>query len=284
MKKILLSLTVLLLLVGCTSATIKPVSNESLFTINGKTITEADVFQSMHISATSIDLVKSEAEKALINVLVKDDARLNTKIEELIKTVKDALGDNFELFLSENGFANEQAYIDAIVKDTAKLDILLENVMADDYAALTKYRPRQVRIVETTKEDSDAALALAKTGVSLEAVHAEYGREGAVNDGSVVVVSELSTLNTAPLDILLNATENGLIDETVANSSSAVYYILEVVELDVEAVKDAAVAIFAQDSKLSESYLSKLFIEHKFKLYDQSLLDSFKTNYPDYIK
>lgn len=284
MKKILSILITLLVLVGCSNASLKPSHNEILFKINGKEIREDDVFESMHLSNNSFQIVRSEAQKILLNYLVEEDDDFNKQVQERLEEAKTTLGDNFDLFLKENGFENEEEYIDTIVKDIVRLDIALTQAMDDDYENIKSKRPRQVKIIEVEADSANKALELAKSGSSLEEVYEEYGVENTQYKGNVILVSENSNLDTAPLDKLLNATDNGLIKEVVTSSSTNAQYILEVVNIDADELKDEVIEEFINDSKLSEEYLAKLFSKHKFKLYDQHLYDAFKENLPEYIK
>lgn len=284
MKKILSILITLLVLVGCSSASLKPSHNEILFKINGKEIREDDVFESMHLSNNSFQIVRSEAQKILLNYLVEEDDDFNKQVQERFEEAKTTLGDNFDLFLKENGFENEEEYIDTIVKDIVRLDIALTQAMDDDYENIKSKRPRQVKIIEVEADSANKALELAKSGSSLEEVYEEYGVENTQYKGNVILVSENSNLDTAPLDKLLNATDNGLIKEVVTSSSTNAQYILEVVNIDADELKDEVIEEFINDSELSEQYLAKLFSKHKFKLYDQHLYDAFNENLPEYIK
>lgn len=284
MKKILSILITLLVLVGCSNASLKPSHNEILFKINGKEIREDDVFESMHLSNNSFQIVRSEAQKILLNYLVEEDDDFNKQVQERLEEAKTTLGDNFDLFLKENGFENEEEYIDTIVKDIVRLDIALTQAMDDDYENIKSKRPRQVKIIEVEADSANKALELAKSGSSLEEVYEEYGVENTQYKGNVILVSENSNLDTAPLDKLLNATDNGLIKEVVTSSSTNAQYILEVVNIDADELKDEVIEEFINDSKLSEEYLAKLFSKHKFKLYDQHLYDAFNENLPEYIK
>jgi len=284
MKKILSILITLLVLVGCSSASLKPSNNDVLFKINGKEIRQTDVFESMHLSTNSFQIVRSEAQKILLNHLVEENDDFNKQVQDRLKEAKETLGDNFDLFLKENGFENEEEYIDTIVKDIVRLDIALTQAMEDDYDNIKSKRPRQVKIIEVEADNANKALELAKSGSSLEEVYEEYGVENTQYTGNVILVSENSNLDTAPLDKLLNSTDIGLIKEVVTSSSTNAQYILEVVNIDADELKDEVIESFINDSELSEKYLAKLFSEHKFKLYDQHLYDAFKENFPEYIK
>lgn len=283
MKKILL-LTTVLLLTGCQSAHIEAVSNEALFKINDETVYEKDVFDAMHLSNGSVQIVKSEAQKLMVNELIAEDAEYEAAVKSKLSEAKASLGDNFELFLSENGFETEQDYVDEIIKDIVKTDLALKKAMIEDYDALTKLRPRQVRVVELDESVSKEALDAAKSGTSLEEIAKSLARPGTLYDGKPMIVSENSSLNVAPLNELLNKEEPGLIETLVPASSGDFQYLLEVVSVDTEAIKDEVIETFSQDMKLSDQYLAKMFIENNFKLYDQILFDKFKNEYPDFIK
>lgn len=284
MKKILLLLITGLLLVGCSSAHLEAYSNEPLFTINGTTVTEEDVFNSMHLSAGSLQVVRVEAQKILLNQLVDEDDNFDTRVTEALDEIKESLGDNFDLFLSENGFEDEADYIEKILKDSIKMDTLLTSLMDEDYDSLKTFRPREVRIVEVEESNAKAAYDLAKEGTDLETVAEEYGKTASLYDGTPIIVSEKSSLNTDPLNALLNSTEIGLVDGAIPASSGSSHFILEVIELDADVLKDKAIESFIQDSQLAESYIAKAFVDHDFKLYDQTLYDRFRENYPDYLK
>lgn len=284
MKKIFLIVLTGLLLVGCSSAHLESYSNEPLFTINGTTINEADVFNSMHLSAASLQVVRVEAQKILLNKLVEEDSDFDARISESLAEIKESLGDNYELFLSENGFENEADYVDQILKDSVKMDMLLTKMMNDDYESLKSFRPREVRIVEVDEKDAKAAYDLAKEGKDLEEVAKEYGKTASLYNGTPIIVSEKSSLNTEPLNALLNSTEPGLVDGAIPASSGTSHFILEVIELDADAIKDKAIESFIQDSSLTDSYIAKAFVDHGFKLHDQTLYDRFRENYPDYLK
>ena len=281
MKKLSTILVLLLILVGCGQKSIQPTSNELLFTINGKEIKEADVFEAMRLSQGSVSVIFSEAQKILLKNIVEEDEAFDKVVEKTIKEAKELLGENYELTIKSNGFESEEEYIEEVIKNIARVQVAVKNAMTDDYKELIKKRPRKVRILEVSEEDSKKVLELAKAGQSLEDLAKEYAVKDSNDVAKEVLVSEISTTDTAVLNKLLAATETGLLEEVVAGQSK--FYVAEVTNLDTEAMKEEILEHFSLDSKLTTEYLGKLFRENKFKIYDQDLHNAFQEEHPGYL-
>ncbi|NLW15781.1 MAG: hypothetical protein GX038_05975 [Erysipelothrix sp.] len=284
MKKILSILLLLFVLVGCSSKSIEPVTNELLFTVNGKEIKETDIFESMKLSRGSISIIHDEAQRLLLKSLVTEDEAFDKKVAETLAEAKELIGDNFELMLEKNGFESEEDYVEKVIKEIARLDIVLTNTMSEDFEALKVKRPRYVRIIEVSVADGNKVEELAKAGETLEDLAKEYGVKDSKFDGDKLLVSEVSDLDTQLLEAILKPTEVGLIEKGIAPSTQDVVYIAEVVDLDADNFKDAAIEHFVNNNKLANEYIGNLFVKHKFTLYDQTLFDMYKDEFPDHLK
>lgn len=285
MKKLISSLLVLLILTGCSGqAQIKPATNELFFTINGKEIREQDTFEAMRLSQGSVTLVQQEAQKILLEKLVEEDEAFDKAVESTLKEAKELMGENFELTLKQNGFDSEEQYIEEVVKNVARVQIVITKAMSEDYTELAKKRPRKVRLLEVSQSDSKKVVELAKAGESLEDLSKEYALEKTDHKGQEILVSEISTVDTKILEKALAMTETGLVEEAVASKEGTSYYVAEVTELDTEVLKEEALEHFSQDNTLSKTYLGKVFKDNDFKIYDQDIYNGFIEQYPEYIK
>lgn len=285
MKKLISSLLVLVILTGCAGqAKIKPATNELFFTINGKEITEKDTFEAMRLSQGSVTLVQQEAQKILLEKLVVEDEAFDKVVESTLKEAKELMGENFDLTLKQNGFDSEEQYIEEVVKNVARVQIVITQAMEKDYAELAKKRPRKVRLLEVKQSDSKTVVELAKAGQSLEELSKEYALEETDHKGQEILVSEISTVDTNILEKALAMTETGLVEEAVASKDGTSYYVAEVVELDTEVLKEEALEHFSQDNTLSKTYLGQVFKDNNFKIYDQDIYNGFVEQYPEYIK
>lgn len=284
MRKLSIILILLLVLVGCGQSKIEPVSNELLFIVNGKEIKEDDIFDSMRLSPGSVAIILKEAEKLLLQNIVEEDDVFDAKVKSTLQEAKDMMGDNFKLTLSQNGFETEEEYVDAIIKDIARLHIALSNAMNKDYENLKEKRPRKVRVLEVDATDGKKALELLKAKESFEDLDEEYGLESSYYHGEEILVSEITDMDTSILNELLNKEETGILDKVVSASKEGTAYIAEVTNIDADELQDEAIESFVMNTKLSQEYLGKIFTEHKFKIYDQDLYDAFLEEYPEYIK
>ncbi len=283
MKKLSLLLVTLFVLVGCSEAKLKPTSNELLFTINGKEIKEADVFEAMRLSSGSATILYSEAQKMLMKQIVEEDEVFDKIVQDILTEAKKLMGENFELTIKANGFDSEEAYVEGVIKDIARIQSAVAQAMDKNYESLSKKRPRKVRVLEVDIKDGKKVLELAKAGSDLKTLGEEYS-EKSNYQGDEIIVSEISSLDTSILNKILAAEETGLLTEVVNGSKGDVAYIAEVVSVDTEALRAEAVDHFSKDNTLTNEYLAKLFKEHKFKIYDQDLHDAFMAQYSNFIK
>lgn len=280
-------LVVLLLaftLVGCSVPKVKAPSNDSLFKIKDRVVTEKDIYDVVVNSDVGFQLVRAEAQKILLSAIVEEDEAFTKEVSAKLKEAKSFMGENFELFLKTNGYATEQEYVDAIIKDIVRLEFAVKKAMQDDYETLKDLRPREARVLQVKKDQSAKALELAKAGMSLEEIAKELELKTTSMKGELMVVSDLSTLDTIALNKLLNATENGVILEALDNAAKTESYIVEVVNLKADEIKDKAVEHFILNEKLVNEYVAKLFVANNFKVYDQDLADRIRANYPGYLK
>lgn len=284
MKKLSFLLIALLALAGCASSGIEPVSNELLFTINGKEIKEADIFDAMKLSSGSVGIVQDKAQKMLLKEIVEEDEAFDKKVQEVLQEAKDLMGDNFELTLKQNGFENEDEYVEKIIKDIVRQSFALTKVMSDDYEALKSKRARKVRVLEVKATDGKKVLELLKAGESFETLDKEYGQDTSYYHGDEILVSEISDMDTSILNALLGKEETGIVESVQASSKGETAYVGEVTNIDADALKDEAIESFINNSKLTKEYMGRLFVEHNFKLYDQDLYDAYLQNYPEFIK
>lgn len=283
MRKLSIILILLLVLVGCTQNTVEPVTNELLFTINGKEIKEADIYDSMKLSPGSVAIIQKEAEKLLLRSIVEEDEAFDAEVKATLLEAKEIMGDNFELMLEQNDFESEEEYVEEIIKDLARLQIALRIAMEEDYENLKDRRPRKVRVLEVDVKQGKKVLELLKANESFEDLDEKYGLESSFYHGEEIFVSEVEDMDPAILERLLAQEEAGILDEVVASPNETAY-VAEIVNIDADELKDEAIEAFVADQFLAQTYLGKFFVENNFKIYDQDLYDAFLEAYPEYIK
>lgn len=283
MKKILLFALALSVLTGCSNATIKPTTNEVLFTINGKTVYEGDLFETIRLSSAGYQIVKNKAQDIMLQSIVKEDDVFDKAVDDALKSIKDTMGENWELFLVTNGFETEQDYIDEILVYNVRVDLAVREEIRHDFDKIKATKPRKVQIIQVSETDAAKVLELAKAGDDFEALGKEYGLSTSSYKGQEVIINNTTSLEDTVLGALISVEEKGIISSVVKGSTTTANYVVNVVELDVEVLKEEIIETYAQDSTISTPYLNNLFVKHGFEVYDIDLYEKINENYPDIL-
>lgn len=285
MRKLLSIIAVALLLVGCTDARVQISSNETLLSVNGKTVTEQDLFNVMKLSDAG-SIVISKASK----ILTKDvkDASIDKRVEEQMTQVKEyfeMLNQDFGDYLTSLGYETEQQYIDEQLYPQYALNFLVEEKVEADYATLaTEYKPIKVRILQTaTIENANKALERIKNGESFETVSKDLVAEKATYTGETKVYSIKDTqFPTVVSTFVTTQTAPGL-STVLTTEGSEISYIVEIIETQTDRIKDEAIDMLLENSTLTQSYIANLYKENGFKVYDRDILTGLQTSYSDYL-
>lgn len=283
MKKFSILLILLLSLVACSSNSVGPVSDEFLFSVDGNEITEGQLFKSMKLSSGSTEIIREKAQKTLLRSIVEEDEAFDAKVAEVLAEAKEMMGDNFETTIQQNGFDSEEEYIEEIIKDVARLHIGLTNAISEDYESLKYTRPRKVKLLEVAQEDSQKVLELLKAEEDFDEVAKKYRVESSQFTKDEILISEVTQIDVKILNPLLNEENTGLFEEIIETDQGQ-FILATITNVDADALKDEAVESFVLNNDMSQEYLAKMFIDYKFKIYDQGLHDSFTERYPDFIK
>ena len=285
MKKLVALLAVTLLLVGCSDARVQITSNETLLTVNGQTVTEQDLFNVMKLSDAGSTVI-SNASK----ILTKDvkDASIDERVADQIKQVKEyfeLLNQNFEDYLKSLGYETEQQYIDEQLYPQYALNFLVEQKIEADYATLaTEYKPIKLRILQTaTIANANSALERIKNGESFTDVAKDLAAEKATYVGETKVYSIKDTQFPTVVSTFVTTQTSPGLSTVLTTEGSEISYVVEIIETQTDRIKDEAIDMLLENSKLTQSYIAKLYKENGFKVYDRDILTSLQSNYADYL-
>ena len=114
MKKILTLLVVLMLLTACTSTHVKLKNNNTLFTLNGKSFTDEDVFNQI-LSFDYGQLLIREVELKVIESIKSEnnyntEERVNTEVSNF-ETYAKMMGVSLENFMRMYGINDHEAFV-----------------------------------------------------------------------------------------------------------------------------------------------------------------------------
>jgi hypothetical protein len=73
------------------------------------------------------------------------------------------------------------------------------------------------------------------------------------------------------------------LSDVLEDTDNKLYYIVQVNVADANGIKDEIISTFTKDATFVELGLMGYYTSNKFTIYDRTLYDMIKTNYPDYI-
>lgn len=280
MKKLIVSITLGLLLVGCgNQAAAISTPNDVLIKVGNQNITRGQVYDLM-LSTDAASVLKQQATQIILNKVVGLSDELIAKANEELASFVESVGDSLDMYLEYYGFKNVEDYLNRGIIPTLQQEELVKQYITTNFDALVaSYRPKMVRIIEITDATlAETALAELKAGKDFSEVADLYstsnypGDEELVNNTSLLpsVVIDYFDIQTTP------SLSNVLTDGTTN-------FIVQVTEADPNKLKDEIIESFSMDTTFMEKTLEFYFVEHNFTIYDKPLFDLFVQNFPNYL-
>ncbi len=283
MKKLFTILAVVLMLTACADARIKvSKSSSTLITVGTEKITKGKLFTTFMNRFPSETVLKM-ATRNILDKVVPVDASIKATADAALVKTKDIWKTNFPTFLTTYGFETEKDYYDNELIVKAQTDALTNKYMTDNYTTLvTTYLPRKIRVIQSATEDAaKKAIAEIKAGANFEATAVKYS--SASYKGTVQLVTNKSTLFAEALNFATTRTVPGLTGAPIADATNKVFYVVQLVEADPAKFKEELLTTLKVDEKFQEIAMVSYFKEGKFKVYDKTVYDEFKTTYAAYL-
>lgn len=280
MKKLLTTLFIALLLVGCSNASVSPKENSVLFTVNGISVDEKQYFEVMKLRDAG-RLTVLEAQRVLTDAV--ENAEVDKEAQEELNKAKEymeAMGQSFEDYLKSVGMESEQKYLEELIYPTYRLNYLIKEAITADFDTLaTTYAPKQMRILETeTYDNGTKALERIKAGEKFEDVAKDLKREDSSYDGSLKIYNIKDTEFPTEISSFVSTQASPGLSDVFKNESTGVSYIVEVVETQADRFKDELLETWVGDQNLTKKYKADLFKNAKFKVYDIDILNALKAD------
>ncbi len=284
MKKLLVLVLVSFMLVGCydKTTTISD-KNTVLISIDGKDITKADVYNVMgKVEPYPAVVVLTLTKKMILAEKIGVTADITAVADAALVTFLDTNKADVQKAIEDAGYkTKEELYSEKLLVE-AQSDALVAQYLNTTYATIiSTYKPIKARVMEIEKKtDADAALLEIKAGSAFTAVASKYGNDQYKSD--LVIYHSASDLPELVLSFLKTATLPTLSD-VIEDKDNSLYYIVQISVADGNAMKDEVISTFKRDPIFIEKAIMGYYESEKFKIYDRTIYDMIKTNYPGYI-
>lgn len=280
MKKILLTLSVLLILVGCGTGASTNLNDASevIITVGDVEINKGSIYTMMKnqdIAAIVVDLAK----ETLITSMVEVDDDINTRADELLEENKAYFGDYWETFIESN-YESEQDFRDSELVVAAQQEQLARNYFDTNFEKIVEdQQPKYVRILGAdTLDDANAIIDGLKNGEDVDDLNDEYGVPNSSSDPTVI--ASTSSLPEELLEFVLAGSKGDLFDTPVKDDTNNIYYMAQIVEDDVEEYREDFFRVYVTSANNLDTVFSYYFEEKNFKIHDQDIYDLVTSN-PD---
>lgn len=282
MKKLIVLLSAMLILVGCANKEASTSKNDVIFTIGKNSIKQDQIFHTMKASdkgATAIRLAQ--------NILTSDvsDDDVKDALNEMLTRQKDDLKGEFLTEIQKLGFETEEDYVEKNLKPYVKLLHLLETTISEDYDRFAQEQiPRKVAVLEIlSKENATKAKDLVDKGASLETVAKELDEDVKYAGEIKLDFLASSTLPNAVTRFLKETNEPATSEIIETGDSEKKYYIAELVDADLLAMKDEIIEAAMDTQDVSQRELARLYKQNGFKIFDQGIYNALKQTHAEYL-
>ena len=286
-KKALLCGGCLMLLAGCsTGQTTLSNGSEKLMTIGNKTINKEDEYNLIkwvYGPTSTLNMVN--------NMIYDQEIGLTDEIkkeaQETLDQYKEMEG--FEEQIKAMGYESAEDYMNKVLVRPLQKSALQEKYFSEaKQAIIDQFDPVLAIIIETDSQDNaDKALAALKEGQDGGKVGAQYASEDALYTGlEEIITTETSALPTPLLNAILDATQDGVLNEVYTNDTSTddkIYYVAKVVSRDYDKNLSMIIKALSSNSEIIQDSQVFYLKKYDFEVHDQDLFDYYKVMDPEYL-
>ena len=283
--------TMLLTLTACKDASVDISNgNELLFTVGSTKVTNDDIFRPIFTSA-GFDEVYARVNQVIYDKEVPIDDTITADAKQNVTDAKEALGDNFNAYLSQANIKDEEEYYNKVALPNAQAKALTKKYLeANAEEQITTYKPVKASIIQcTSEENAKNALAAAQQGETMASVAKQFGKTDTY-DGSEIVVNQSSGLPSVVWSRISVITDkeamiNEVITDNITDAEKPVYYVVKVTNTNaLEEFKEEALESILNKSTTAQKDAMVFYLkQYDFHVYDIDIYNSYQSKYPDYL-
>ncbi len=291
MKKLTCLLALVLLLSACASSgqsvTLED-GDEVVVTGDKMELTKNDLL-AYFLDNYGASYVLSDALNTIANNYEVDDETFQTALDERLSSYEMMgmdLDEYAEQYLGYDSFA---AYQSEVLEPNVRLELMFKNYISehfDELAADHDFRKLRMIVVADQQTAMTVLGEINTEEKTFEEAAKEYSTDTASKDngGDIGVVSDLSTgsVDDAIIRLLSGLTAVSLYSTPVALDSGS-YAVLDVVETELENMKDEALETLQNSEVINQQVQAHFLKENQFTVYESTVKENIKAQYPDFI-
>ena len=279
MKRILTALCALLILSACDDARATIKDSKPYFKVGKETVTNREIYEAL-LENYGVEAISLFVNEYIYNQIATPGYDPMVNVNKMLAEYREEYGDDYfsEIF----GYEKESDLIELYVAEE-KTNLIFSTYIKDNYAAIIEnYLPTKLAIAQFDDAESALkALEAVKNGETVAAVAEEFGITD-LFDGEPLIFSKDSALPYEVESYGLYATGPDLVDNPISASDDA-YYIVQVISVDREAIKDEIVEEMTYAESINTEAITYYCKQFKITYYDKTMLDLVTASSPEYL-
>lgn len=284
MKKFLIIGVLALALAGCGDAYAKITdAKNAIVSVGNQSVTRGQLFELM-MNQDPASTVITMAKQVIMDEKIEVNDAIRASAAESLEEIKESFGEEFADYIKRFGYKDEADYVEKALVPFAQQEALVKEYVTENFESIaTVYFPRKIRVIQTkTEEDAKAAINEVKDGGNFETVAAKYSSATAYK-GELKLVHSESGYPEVVTTFLKTALQPTLTAEPLKDTTTNLFYIVQVVESQPTRYQDEAIEELVGLSSVAEKMFVELFKEGGFKVYDKIIFDILTSDYSQYL-
>ncbi|MBM6931616.1 hypothetical protein H5999_11210 [[Clostridium] spiroforme] len=241
-------------------------------------ITKNDLYE-YFLNNNGMNLTLDTAIDFICDKELDDEEALNAKIEEIKQQYIDYIGTDLASYAKENGYADEQSFIDDVITPDAKSTLLKEKYINDNYDELIK--DYKVKYIKTITLDTESQALKIIEGSKDEASFNNYMNEYSGTDQGLVT-KDSTILDENITKKLGKFTKDGIYSQVIKTSDSK-YAVVWVYNTDKSKLKDEISSSLSEISDINQDAETFYLRKYNFDVYEPKIKEQIEEVSEDYF-
>lgn len=252
--------------------------DETVLENDSVTITKDDLYE-YFLSNDGMNLTLDYAIDYVTDKEITNQDDIDAKVDELKKQYTDYINSDLDSYAKENGYEDEQSFIDEMILPSAKKTLLQEKYIDKNYDKLVKsYKIKYIKTI--TLDTESQALKIIKDSKDEESFN-NYMTE---NNGSDLglVTKESSSVDENIVKKLNKFTKDGVYSKVIKTSDSK-YAVIWVYNTDKSKLKDEIKESLSQMSDISQESETYYLKKYNFDVFEPNIKKQIEEVSEDYF-